>query len=130
MDEAMAIPDPFNPLAFFKRMHDAFDAELAHHHDCSDPIERLSQRAYTSFESSVECVSQQAGPIACRGGCASCCTIRVAATAPEILNIARFIRTFPDHVSSDLAKDHSCGSCDKKIRSVSANEIQSCLRTH
>jgi Fe-S-cluster containining protein len=117
MDEAMAIPGPFNPLAFFKRMHDTFDAELAHDDDCSDPIERLSQRAYASFESSVACVSQEeASPIACRGGCASCCTIRVTATAPEILNIARFIRTFSDPVSSDLVRKIIAG--DRATRNL------------
>lgn len=31
-------------------------------------------------------------PVACRKGCAWCCTVRVTATAPEIFNAARHIR--------------------------------------
>jgi Fe-S-cluster containining protein len=125
MDEAMSAPDASNPIVFFKAMCRVFSFSLARGPDGQDPIEGLSRQAYESFEDSVACEALQGSPVACRGGCASCCTIRVAATAPEILNIARQIRNFPEHVSWELtqriaAADQTTRRLDQQQRMASS----------
>jgi Fe-S-cluster containining protein len=121
----MAILDDSNPMVFFKAMCRVFSFSLTKNSDGWDPIEGLSRQSYESFENSVICKSLQGSPVACRGGCASCCTIRVAATAPEIFNITRQIRRFPDQVSSDLtrkilAADRATRRLDQQQRMASS----------
>ncbi len=121
----MAIPDASNPIVFFKAICRVFRFSLTKNSDSWDPIEGLSGQSYESFENSVVGKSLQGSPVACRGGCASCCTIRVAATAPEIFNIARQIRRFPDQVSSDLtrkilAADQATRRLDQQQRMASS----------
>ncbi len=91
----MPMLDQSNPLAFFKSLHRDFSARLAASPEWPDRIEALSAHAFEIFERNVE--QQVDGPalVACHGGCASCCAIRVAATAPEIFLIARAIRASP-----------------------------------
>lgn len=120
----MSLPDASNPIVFFKAMCRAFGVSLASHRNGRDPIESLSRQAYESFARSVACEAQQGTPVACHGGCASCCTIRVAATAPEILNVARQIRAFPHKLSSELtrrivAADRATRTLDQQQRMAS-----------
>jgi len=104
MDEGMSFPDASNPIVFFKAMSRVFSLSLAAGRKSRNLIEELSRQAYESFASGIACEAQQDAAVACHGGCASCCTIRVAATAPEILNLARKIRTLPHKVSSELTR--------------------------
>src|SRR5208282_475611 len=101
MDEGMSLPDASNPIVFFKAMSRVFNVSLAAGRKNWNPVEELSRQAYESFARGVACEAQQDAAVACHGGCASCCTIRVAATAPEVLNLARQIRAFPHKASSD-----------------------------
>lgn len=55
-------------------------------------IEALAAQAIELFERNAEIQSEgQPAPACCRG-CATCCALQVAATAPEIFVAARFIR--------------------------------------
>lgn len=98
----MQILDPSNPLAFFKSMYRTFGARLAAAPERQDPIAGLLDYAFESFDRGLEQPVESAQTVACRGGCASCCTIRVAATAPEVLLIARYIRSSPKTMEFEL----------------------------
>lgn len=100
----MPILDPSNPLAFFKNLHHAFGAQLVAAPHRQDPIEELLGNAFEIFERNVEQSPGGIAGVACHGGCASCCAIRVAATAPEILLIARTIRASPKPVELELLR--------------------------
>jgi Fe-S-cluster containining protein len=104
MDAGMSLPEASNPIAFFKAMRRVFSLSLTTGGVPRNPIDDLSQQAYESFARSISCDAKQDSGVACHGGCASCCTIRVAATAPEILMLARKIRAFPRKLSSELTR--------------------------
>ncbi|MBI4693264.1 MAG: YkgJ family cysteine cluster protein [Gammaproteobacteria bacterium] len=55
-------------------------------------IPRLLTMAFTSFEGNVAADAEGEAGLACRKGCASCCRLRVVATAPEILLAAHYVR--------------------------------------
>ncbi|ACB95408.1 YkgJ family cysteine cluster protein [Beijerinckia indica] len=92
----MPILDVANPLSFFKGMNGTFADVIMVERDKDDFLEKLLPKAFTTFDLSVDACAQGMGALACRGGCASCCTIRVAATAPEILHIARHLRALSE----------------------------------
>lgn len=79
-------------LAFFKAQHRAFAETLAQWRGNGDMVPALMSQAYSSFEGNVAVQAEGQPPIACHKGCATCCTIRVIATAPEALMLARYIR--------------------------------------
>ncbi|MGO9674204.1 MAG: hypothetical protein ACLPSF_08580 [Methylocella sp.] len=81
----MQVFDGSNRLPFFKALYRSFSATLSDEVSRRDPIESLLQDCFETFERN----SENAAGVVCHGGCASCCAIRVAATAPEILLIAR-----------------------------------------
>ena len=128
MDEGMSFPDASNPIVFFKAMSRVFSLSLAAGRKSRNLIEELSRQAYESFANGIACEAQQDAAVACYGGCASCCTIRVAATAPEILNLARKIRTLPHNVSSELtrrilAADRETRRLDQQQRMASSSGL-------
>lgn len=90
LEETMA--DDSGPLAFFKAQHQAFAETLAARRGREDLVDGLLEQAFSSFEGNVEIQSEGLPPLACHKGCATCCTLRVTATAPEILMIARYVR--------------------------------------
>lgn len=55
-------------------------------------IESLLSLALDSFDGNVAIQAEGQPELDCRKGCAACCRLRVVATAPEVLLIARFIR--------------------------------------
>lgn len=79
-------------LAFFKAQHLAFAETLARWRGHDDMVPALMSQAYSSFEGNVAVQAEGQPAIACHKGCATCCTIRVVATAPETLMLARYIR--------------------------------------
>jgi Fe-S-cluster containining protein len=85
--------DKSGPLAFFKAQHQAFAATLAARRGREDLIDGLLAQAFSSFEGNVEIQSEGQPAVACHKGCATCCTLRVTATAPEILMVARAVRS-------------------------------------
>lgn len=96
-----------DPLAFFKALHRGFAETLTDAPHCQDPIEGLLEDCFTTFDRN----SEKAAGVACHGGCASCCTIRVAATAPEILLIARTLRSSPKTMEFELRQRISAADC-------------------
>jgi Fe-S-cluster containining protein len=96
-------PDPVvDPLALFRSLHRVFCGWLARNRH--ELIESVSQEAFESFDRSIEKRRSHSTSIACHGGCASCCTIRVTATAPEVLSIARYIRSSPKTMEFELRR--------------------------
>ena len=79
-------------LAYFGQLHAHFGAIL------SDPrvrprlVEALLMPAWQSFDANVAQQCEGQPPLDCGRGCATCCTLRVTATAPEVLLLADFIR--------------------------------------
>jgi Fe-S-cluster containining protein len=82
----------FDTLDFFQAQHHAFAENLAAHRGGSDMVPALLSQAFSSFDGNVEIQSQDQPAIACHKGCATCCTVRVVATAPEVLLVARYVR--------------------------------------
>lgn len=81
-----------SPLAFFGAMHDAFADAMTQLHGRSGMVESLLSLAFGSFDGNVAIQAEGQPELDCRKGCAACCRLRVVATAPEVLLIARFIR--------------------------------------
>jgi Fe-S-cluster containining protein len=89
------------PIDFFSSMHRVFSTRLAARASSRDLVLGLAGDALAGFEYRAE-NGCETGSVACCGGCASCCTIRVAATAPEIFLIADFIRTAAPALTASL----------------------------
>ncbi len=106
----MAGFDGTNHLPFFKSLYRDFSAILTAAPSRRDPIEPLLQYCFAAFDRNCE----NASGVVCHGGCSSCCTIRVAATAPEILLIARSLRSPTDPIGPELRR--RIGSADLATR--------------
>lgn len=77
--------------AFFQDLHQAFDATLQRHAGQPALTEALLSQAFDSFHGNVTIQCEDEPPLACSRGCATCCTLRVSATAPEVWLVARFL---------------------------------------
>jgi hypothetical protein len=80
------------PLAFYQALQSAFDETLRRHAAQAFRIEALVGQAFDAFESNTADACAGEPPPACSRGCDACCTLRVSATAPEVLLVARFLR--------------------------------------
>lgn len=80
------------PQAFFRALHDAFSLRLREASSSAEAIGQLLGVAFDSFDGNVVIQCEDEPPLACTRGCASCCSLRVVATAPEVLLVARFLR--------------------------------------
>jgi Fe-S-cluster containining protein len=85
--------DDGGSLEFFKAQHQAFSETIAGFRGQVEMLSALLNQAFSSFEGNVEMQAQDYPDIACHKGCATCCTIRVVATAPEVLLVARYLRS-------------------------------------
>ncbi|MGA2639195.1 YkgJ family cysteine cluster protein [Methylocella sp.] len=99
--------DGSNHLAFFKALYRSFSETLNDESNRKDPIESLLGDCFETFERN----SENAAGVVCHGGCASCCTIRVAATAPEILLIARTLRSSSEAMGFGLRQRIGAADC-------------------
>jgi Fe-S-cluster containining protein len=95
------------PFDFFRNLHGVFARILAAGHKPDVLIDLLTTQAFDFFERNI--VIQAAGlpDLACRKGCPSCCTLRVTATAPEIFQLAYYVRRIdasPGGAPIDLPK--------------------------
>lgn len=79
-------------LAFFKAQHQGFVKTLSRHRGRQNLLSALLTQAFSSFEGNVEIQAEDYPDVACHKGCATCCTLRVVATAPEVLLVARYVR--------------------------------------
>lgn len=77
---------------FFQALQRAFVATL--HAAGREPVavEALLRQAFDTFDGNLaeQCAAEP--PLDCTRGCAACCSLRVTATAPELLLAARFLR--------------------------------------
>lgn len=89
---SMSLDSNRGALAFYRALHRAMDATV--HVNAPRPrlIDALLSLAFDSFRGNVVIQCEDEPPLACHRGCASCCTLRVSATAPEVFLIARFLR--------------------------------------
>ncbi|MGR9054251.1 MAG: YkgJ family cysteine cluster protein, partial [Gammaproteobacteria bacterium] len=81
-----------NMIGFFAAQAGAFNETLAGRQNREDLIDGVLSLAFSSFDGNVTVEAEAHPPIACQKGCATCCTLRVTATAPEVLLIERFLR--------------------------------------
>jgi Fe-S-cluster containining protein len=84
-------------LSFFQQLHGHYghvlkQAETAGPDARASVIDALLAMAWGSFDANVEAQCEGLPALDCHKGCATCCTLRVTATAPEVLMLARFIR--------------------------------------
>lgn len=84
--------DPTDPLAFFHAAAAVFAAVLAQDLPPAALVDALLHQALDTFETNVAAQCEGQAELACRGGCAACCALRVTATAPEILGVAAHLR--------------------------------------
>lgn len=83
--------DDNGPSAFFKAMSRAFAETIAARRNQPDIAGALCAQAFDSFEKNAAIQAEGSPALACKGECADCCTLRVAATAPEVFLMARFV---------------------------------------
>jgi len=86
----------FNPLVFFNALHKEYEASLAAHRNQFDMVEKVLDIAFDHCEETTNELSEGQPELACHKGCATCCTLRVLASAPEIFLIAQFIKERPE----------------------------------
>ncbi|MGM9428807.1 YkgJ family cysteine cluster protein [Hydrogenophaga sp. MI9] len=73
--------------AFFREQRAAFEHTLA-----TAGAETALLQAWDSFEGNVAIQCEGQPPVDCAKGCASCCTLRVTALAPEVFVLADYLR--------------------------------------
>jgi Fe-S-cluster containining protein len=109
-------------LSFFKALHAGF-TETMQSSPGEDLVDRLMAQAFESFEGAVAARSEGLPDIACRKGCASCCALRVTATAPEVLLMERCIRGTADALKrAGVDLQQRIASADRAARGL--NEAQ------
>jgi Fe-S-cluster containining protein len=79
-------------LAFFHHFGQHCDTVLEQAAGRAVLIDALLAGAWQSFDANVQAQCEGLPELDCHKGCATCCTLRVSATAPEVLMLARFIR--------------------------------------
>jgi Fe-S-cluster containining protein len=79
-------------LDFFMSMHQQFKHVIQEHRGKETMLAALLTRAFVSYEGNAALQSGEQPEPDCRKGCATCCSIRVVATAPEVLLVARYVR--------------------------------------
>lgn len=79
-------------VGFFQQLHAQYAHALAHWAGRATALDALLHIAWGSFDHNVDQQARELPAVDCARGCATCCTLRVTATAPEALMLARFIR--------------------------------------
>jgi Fe-S-cluster containining protein len=79
-------------IDFFRAIHHQFGTTLSAHRGSEAMLVALLSQAFTSYEGSAALQSEGLPEPVCEKGCATCCSVRVVATAPEVLLVARYIR--------------------------------------
>lgn len=81
-----------NSLAFFQQLQAHFSLIWAGLQHRSELLDTLLMRAWQSFDANLASQCEGLPALDCHKGCATCCTLRVTATAPEVFMLVRFIR--------------------------------------
>ena len=77
--------------AFFKATSHAFSETISSCRTRPELVALLCAQAFDGFSKNVEIQAEGEPTLACHGECSACCRLRVAATAPEIFLLARFV---------------------------------------
>lgn len=85
------LPAEHSAQAFYRDMQSAFAATVTRQRG-ADLAGALVAQAADSFDGNLAIQMEGQPPVACGKGCATCCTLRVVATPPELLLVARFLR--------------------------------------
>lgn len=106
---------------FFRAQHAAFSEAIR----CSPRarlVESLMAQAFDSFEGNARIQASDQPVLDCQRGCAACCTLRVTATPPEALLVARFLRhtaeTFRRHGLDPVARLHEADVATRGLGEV------------
>ncbi len=111
------------PLGLFKALQSAFNETIRSRRSHPDFVSELSVLAFNSFDGNVAIQIESMPDLACHDGCAACCNLRVAASAPEILLIARFIvATQPAFAKIAVDLGRRVGGEDAITRSLTEKE--------
>ncbi len=92
----MSDSSEFNPLVFFNGLHKEYDSLLEANPKRGEMVEAVLGLAFERCEDTTNTLFQGQPELACHKGCATCCTLRVLATAPEIFLIAQTIKADPE----------------------------------
>ena len=78
--------------AFFASLHKALAGTLKD--TCGSPmlIDALLHQVFDTFDGNLRIQCEDEPELACARGCAFCCSLRVSATAPEVLLVARYVQ--------------------------------------
>jgi hypothetical protein len=79
----MAPGDDNTPLALFKALQLAFGETIRGSRGRPDFVKQLTAQAFDSFDGNIAIQTEGMPALACDQGCAACCKLRVAATAPK-----------------------------------------------
>ncbi|MGD9656174.1 MAG: YkgJ family cysteine cluster protein [Methylocystis sp.] len=79
------------PSDFFRATSHAFGETIDSCRSRPELIGLLCAQAFDGFTQNVAIQGEGEPALACHGECAACCRLRVAATAPEIFLLARFV---------------------------------------
>ncbi len=85
-------------MPYFQQLQALFAQRLGHFLQAlpgpvpSGWLDSVLGLSWRSFDLSVAAQAEGLPPVDCHRGCATCCSLRVTATGPEILMVARFIR--------------------------------------
>jgi len=80
-----------SPSDFFRAASNAFGETIDSCRARPELVALLCAQAFNGFAQNVAIQSEGEPALACHGECAACCRLRVAATAPEIFLLARFV---------------------------------------
>lgn len=84
--------EALSSLDFFQHLQAHFSQIWSGLRHRSELLDTLLMRAWRSFDVNVASQCEGLPALDCHKGCATCCTLRVTATAPEVFMLARFIR--------------------------------------
>ena len=91
--------DPEPTAAMARRLHSMFEAAKQ-----DGNIDPPLHFVHSKLDTTIQGFGQL--PIACKKGCSHCCYIWVSATAPELLFIAKIIRSRGEHVIERVREAH------------------------
>jgi Fe-S-cluster containining protein len=83
---------PSGARDFYAALHQAYDHTLARTRGQPQLVDALLSQAFDTFAGNLPAQCEGEPPLACQRGCATCCTLRVSATAPEVWGVSRFLR--------------------------------------
>lgn len=84
--------EALSSLDFFQQLQAHFSQIWSGLRHRSELLDTLLMLAWQSFDTNVASQCEGLPALDCHKGCATCCTLRVTATAPEVFMLARFIR--------------------------------------